>query len=359
VTDQINKLGSNLLIVTPGSTTSSSGVRGGRGSATTLTMDDAAVLADPAWRRTSPGSRRPAAARRAWWPAPRRGRAMSLHDRRVARRAGSLGDQGRFFTAAEVASESSVAVLGATTAAQLLGSTNAVGQTITLNGQNVTVIGVLNTEGSTTGGDQDDLVLMPHDTYAGRLSTSANPRSVSTIYIEAKDRRVSPRHTRRRPTRCFGARAHACAARLHREQSAGARRHGDLDDADPHRAPREHRGDLAARRRHRRHEHHARVGDRADPRDRAAQGARCPPRIILRQFLVEASLLGLVGGLAGLALGMLGAAILPGLLGQPVTISPVAAAAALVVSLGIGIGAGVYPASRAAKLPPIEALRSE
>ena len=47
VTDQINKLGSNLLIVTPGSSTSASGVRGGRGSATTLTMDDAAMLADP------------------------------------------------------------------------------------------------------------------------------------------------------------------------------------------------------------------------------------------------------------------------------------------------------------------------
>lgn len=46
VADQINRLGSNLLIVSPGSTTSSAGVRGGRGSATTLTSDDAAVLAD-------------------------------------------------------------------------------------------------------------------------------------------------------------------------------------------------------------------------------------------------------------------------------------------------------------------------
>ncbi|MGB8386183.1 MAG: ABC transporter permease, partial [Dermatophilaceae bacterium] len=46
VTEQINKLGSNLLIVTPGSSTSAAGLRGGRGSATTLTVDDAAVLAD-------------------------------------------------------------------------------------------------------------------------------------------------------------------------------------------------------------------------------------------------------------------------------------------------------------------------
>ena len=83
------------------------------------------------------------------------------------------------------------------------------------------------------------------------------------------------------------------------------------------------------------------------------------PRIILRQFLVEASLLGLVGGLAGLGLGMLGGVILPRVVNFPVAISPVAAAAGLGVSLIIGITAGVYPASRAARLAPIEALRSE
>lgn len=90
---------------------------------------------------------------------------------------------------------------------------------------------------------------------------------------------------------------------------------------------------------------------------RKALGAT--PRIILRQFIVEASLLGLVGGVAGIGLGLLGAAVLPGVIGQRVTISPLAAAAALGVSLLIGIGAGVYPASRAARLAPIEALRSE
>ena len=84
---------------------------------------------------------------------------------------------------------------------------------------------------------------------------------------------------------------------------------------------------------------------------RKALGAT--PRIILRQFLVEASLLGLVGGLAGLGLGMLGGVILPRVVNFPVAISPVAAAAGLGVSLIIGITAGVYPASRAARLAPI------
>jgi len=90
---------------------------------------------------------------------------------------------------------------------------------------------------------------------------------------------------------------------------------------------------------------------------RKALGAT--PRVILRQFLVEASLLGLTGGVLGLALGLLGVVLLPRFLDQPVTISPVAAGAALAVSLFIGVVAGVYPANRAARLAPIDALRNE
>jgi putative ABC transport system permease protein len=59
------------------------------------------------------------------------------------------------------------------------------------------------------------------------------------------------------------------------------------------------------------------------------------------------------------AIGVAGAFVLPHLISQPVLVSPAALAGAVIVSLGIGIGFGVYPASRAARLAPIDALRSE
>ncbi len=91
---------------------------------------------------------------------------------------------------------------------------------------------------------------------------------------------------------------------------------------------------------------------------RKALGAT--PRVIRRQFLVEASMLGFAGGVAGLVIGVgRRARRWPHFLNQPVTISGRAAAGALVVALVIGIVAGVYPAGRAARLAPIDALRSE
>jgi putative ABC transport system permease protein len=90
---------------------------------------------------------------------------------------------------------------------------------------------------------------------------------------------------------------------------------------------------------------------------RKALGAR--PRFIRRQFLVEASILGLLGGVAGVAVGLAGARLLPALTDSEVIVSPVAAAAGIAMAVLIGVTFGVYPASRAARLTPIDALRSE
>jgi putative ABC transport system permease protein len=90
---------------------------------------------------------------------------------------------------------------------------------------------------------------------------------------------------------------------------------------------------------------------------RKALGAT--PSAVRQQFLVEASGLGVSGGICGLALAGVGAVVLPRFLNQPVTISAAAATAAVGVSLLIGVVAGVYPASRAARLAPIDALRND
>jgi ABC-type antimicrobial peptide transport system permease subunit len=90
---------------------------------------------------------------------------------------------------------------------------------------------------------------------------------------------------------------------------------------------------------------------------RMAVGAR--GRDILRQFLVEAVVLCLVGGALGIVLGHGGSMLVSLLLRWPVATSPVAIATAVLVSASVGILFGFYPAWKASKLDPIEALRYE
>ena len=90
---------------------------------------------------------------------------------------------------------------------------------------------------------------------------------------------------------------------------------------------------------------------------RLALGARGSD--ILTQFLVEAVVMSLLGGLLGLAAGLGGAEALERLTGWATVIAPRTVAVALVFSAAVGVFFGFYPARRAAALDPIEALRYE
>lgn len=90
---------------------------------------------------------------------------------------------------------------------------------------------------------------------------------------------------------------------------------------------------------------------------RKAIGAK--PRDILLQFLLESSLLSLVGGVVGLVLGILAGRTMASFSQFPFVLSPQVMALALSVSLAVGLFFGIYPARRASRLDPITALRYE
>jgi len=361
VRDQINRLGSNLLIVSPGSATSTSGIRGGRGSASTLTTRDATALASrvvaPDIARVAPvvtGSQSLTARSTNWST-----NVVGTTPDWLPVRARSL-TQGRFFTLAELGDAASVAVLGSTTATELFGGRDALGQSVTINGTTLTVIGILNTVGSSTTTDEDDQAVVPQTTYSSRIASSGNARGISTLYLQAVSTDVlsaAYQEAQKALLSTHGVAVAAADFTISSQQSllttataadrtltvllAGIAAISLLV------------GGIGVM-------NIMLVSVTERIREiglRKALGAT--PRAVRRQFLVEASTLGLCGGVLGVLLGLVGARVLPHFLNQPVTISPVAGIGALGVSLVIGIVAGVYPASRAARLAPIDALRSE
>jgi putative ABC transport system permease protein len=362
VQEQIDELGTNLLVVSPGSSTDSDGVRGGFGSSSTLTMADADALATP---DAAPDIQAVAAVATTSasltvgetnWTTTLTGTTPSWQEVR------SRGvSSGRFIDGDDENSAAEVVVLGPDTATELFGTVDAVGQTLTYEGRTLEVVGVLDALSSSDDTTNNDVAIVPFSTYSKRLVGGTTRDSVSSIYLKA---------TSSETLSAAYQEANAMLLNLHGITSAGdadfsiASQESILSaSASVDRTMTVMLGGIAAV--------SLIVGGIGvmnimlvsvserirEIGLRKALGAR--PALIRRQFLVEASILGLAGGLLGVVLALIATVALPRLADTPVSLSLGASFAAVLMAIGIGLLSGVYPATRAARLAPIDALRNE
>ena len=362
VKSQIDSLGRNLLVISPGSSTSSGGIRGGLGSASTLTIADAEALnskvAAPDIAGVAPQTQSSASltAGTTNWTTSVVGTTQSWLDVRSQKLA-----SGRFITDEDVATQAAVVVLGATTSQELFGPRGALDQTVVVNGTTLSVVGVLEASGSTGTSNNDDQAIVPMSTAGQRLFGGTSRTGVQAIYVQAVDQAsLSAAYQE----------ANTLLLALH-----GTTNPTDADftitsqDSLVEAATSVDKtmtlllGAVAAI--------SLLVGgigvmnimlvsvtERIGEIGlRKALGAA--PRIIRRQFMLEASVLGLAGGAAGVAIGIGLAFGIPLLSEQTISISIPATAGALVVAIAIGVIFGVYPADRAARMAPIDALRTD
>ena len=362
VAAQISSLGANLLIVTPGSATSTAGIRGGFGSASTLTVADATALASPtvapdiaAVAPTVSRSETLTAGTANWTTT-----VVGTNPSWLSVRARTVSE-GRFLTQADLTQHAAVCVLAPTTAQELFGGRDPVGQTVDVAAVPLTVVGVLAPVGASGSSNQDDQAVVPLTTAATRIFGGANRDAVNQILLEATSTQTLSAAYQEANDELLA--LHGITAPASADFSIESQQSLISTATSVDRTLTVLLAGIAGI--------SLLVGgigvmnimlvsvtERVREIGlRKALGAT--PRVIRRQFLVEASVLGLVGGILGVGLGLVGAVALPHLVHDPIAISGAATAGSIAVAIAIGVVFGVYPASRAAHLAPIDALRSE
>src|SRR3954465_676460 len=354
---QIASLGQNVILVFSGSTTAS-GIRTGWGGAGTLKVEDAEAM-----RREVPGvigvseevasTAQVAAGNQNWMT-----RVMGESADYLDIRQWPLGD-GAPFTDQDVRSANKVCIIGKTTATEVFGNDDPVGQTLRIKNVPFTVTGVLTPKGlSAQGPDQDDVVIMPYTSAMKRVVGGTTLRNINVQVAGAAD--LEP--AQQQITSLLRQRHNIRAGR---DDDFTVRNQEEIAEAATATAD-VMTGLLGAiagvslvvggigimnimlvsvteRTRE--------IGTRM------AVGAH--GRDILTQFLIEAVSLSAVGGLLGIILGIVAAKTIAVTRHWPALISPGSIVIAFLVSAAVGIFFGFYPARKAAALDPIEALRYE
>lgn len=358
VQDSIASLGSNLLIVAPGASSAPGTVHSAAGSNITLTNQDAKAIAKEiaGVKYVAPtvsdtyqliyGNQN--------WNTKVQGATeelLAIRDFKIA--------SGRFFSTSDEDVRARVAVVGQTVATNLFGNVNPVGQTIRIGTAPFRVIGVLASKGqSTMGQDQDDTVIVPLTTaqerlmgitYLGNISVQAENESViDKVQKDITTLLRTRHHLAAKAEDDFSVRNLTAIMSTMKDTTSNLTLF---------------LGSVAAI--------SLVVGGigimnimlvsvterTREIGIRKALGATYSN--ILLQFLIEAIVISVTGGLLGISLGVVGAYIVSLVAGWNTVISLLAIISAFSVSVMIGLFFGIYPARKAALLDPIDALRYE
>jgi len=357
IREQINNLGTNMIVITPGASTTG-GVSQGAQAFATLTLEDAEKIRSQSQTVVAVS---PVIVGRSQVIAPGGNWRTAINgvdtDYQVIR--DWQTDSGAFFGPEDVRAVRSVAVLGRTVAQRIFAGSDPVGQEIQIAALRFKVTGVLAPKGQTaSGSDSDDVILVPYTTAATRLT--GRPR-IPQILASAASAGDIP------------------AAQQEISMLLRESHHISGDDDDDFTV--RNQTDLATAA-----ESSTRVmtllmaaiasisllvggigimnimlvSVTERTREigiRLAIGAR--PSDVLIQFLVESIVMGILGGVVGLAFGFASAKVLAHFTGWETVISPLVMIVAVGFSGAVGVFFGFYPARKAAALNPIEALRYE